>query len=1545
MRCLRCGQMITESYSHNKAEHPLCIRCMIKEGKALIKENEEEFGNLSNLPKLNGEQTFERDTFIDILNNFIALEGCKATLLFSPTSIKKDVVFNNKTDLANTRFETYIELLNCPASIEETQDGYTIVVDTSELEFTEEDIDAFVNDLVQPDGDVVYEAASTIDELNDELNKVMREFVAEVNDDKKEYDRQDLERIQNAYFDKIEKVILSTTVEVSLQSVEEVVNAVRDEMESIMNKYPEYSEYQNRNYFGTVTEAMLEDAQYDMDIEDANDRLNSLIKDMREYVKTERESGCPDKEIIRLIKSPKKGFNRQLTLILDRSHLSQEDESKARKSIENMMNTLEFKDSNILESKDFKYSDEDEVEYKGYTIAPFTINNIKVGNKSVGGFTKYFIKKGDAYYKDKDFTSVEDAKKFIDSAIKGMRTVLASELKKGDVILDNKNKPYKITSIDYEDGYVSLYADNLTEIGNARFTFDNDEVVILRDSAIEESTDEDYTNSTYTNGNYTLKILNKVKPGEYGVNNAYNVEWNGNKQKLSAEGISMVIRHNKMHKISDSAIKVKESIEYDFEDITNMSDAKIILKKYGIDLIKKDSRNYVLRKDGKEYTFYVLDNPNEVRKDLVKAVNKLTESINENIYSKLYHYSNTLYNVGDEITKSVKLSPEIIRAYKNEIGLDADKLVYMLDHKDEDYADIYKYCYEVSVPSTRKAKMDYSPIICQDYLDRVNKKFDANKVAESFAKLYNGIKDSDILSLLGLPDSDKEEFIADKGVKVVAVEETNANIDEAYREPVDDLAVSELVLYIKNDSQIYNTCTMAVVKNLARKKSKGVYDKDLAVKAFEYVAKVGANKYTKEFGGTFNPATRNAVAKELLNKYEDYIEELANKKKVKESIDYTDENYLYIPYWYLTKHGMGPGSVPPKMSIWTWFETPEGTYFASSKVLNTQELKEYEIVEKHPRLEDIPEKSRVDIQDFLEEPISDEDKNIVSKENLNIKEDLSDNQYEMIEELADKITNYNGAEYRGAKIPSPQRGYINQSNLDDELRLKYIDYEINDNNIAISYITQGPFEYHQGKQIEKEIIRATNYWVSKLGIDFPITLDIDVVCRDGAHYGHYNNSVKVENGTDLSKLKEDYEVVDTYYMVDIDSDIKADSATKQEAIDIVNKAKSNVKDYVYVTRATTYFRDGREEKSFEDVIDAYIKDGKWVVKKDMFGLLKQTESFKVVDKNGKKVPQGGGFTSRKEAEMFAAQYGEKDLKVVKESTIKTSKNTLKSLDEDWGDGYAYLRLYVYSGEDQEVELGIDEFHYNSDFKISQKNKAIAQAKKFVSDFNNNKINDDRLKTPFYVAVKYIEYDDEEDDFEADDIYIINSNGKELTESIGESYKDKPMSYEQAKKYLKDKRNIDLTKDMYQDIMALAGVKKLKESYSQSVSFWDWANSVARSEGTLITPVSKEADNLLQDGEDEDYVNESDLPKLKSIVDEFSYYLYDNKREQNVYAIANGQIYFSYDRVLYMNKKDADYFAKNYDLVVNKVTVNFDDLMVEDTNESFGIGLPESKEEK
>lgn len=125
------------------------------------------------------------------------------------------------------------------------------------------------------------------------------------------------------------------------------------------------------------------------------------------------------------------------------------------------------------------------------------------------------------------------------------------------------------------------------------------------------------------------------------------------------------------------------------------------------------------------------------------------------------------------------------------------------------------------------------------------------------------------------------------------------------------------------------------------------------------------------------------------------------------------------------------------------------------------------------------------------------------------------------------------------------------------------------------------------------------------------------------------------------------------------------------------------------------------------------------------------------------------------------------------------EDILENLTEDYGDGDIFLRLYAYVGEDEE-ELSVDEFgDYNANFKLNQKDKAIAEAKKFVKDFNNNKITDEWLVTPFYVTVKLIAYDEANDDFESDDIYIITHDGKEsfydsfyLNESIEKTSKGK-----------------------------------------------------------------------------------------------------------------------------------------------------------------------------
>lgn len=58
------------------------------------------------------------------------------------------------------------------------------------------------------------------------------------------------------------------------------------------------------------------------------------------------------------------------------------------------------------------------------------------------------------------------------------------------------------------------------------------------------------------------------------------------------------------------------------------------------------------------------------------------------------------------------------------------------------------------------------------------------------------------------------------------------------------------------------------------------------------------------------------------------------------------------PFWYFTKHGVQPGSVPKGISVGEVKDTPEGTFFTSDKVLTTKELNDFDIVEKKPLKED-----------------------------------------------------------------------------------------------------------------------------------------------------------------------------------------------------------------------------------------------------------------------------------------------------------------------------------------------------------------------------------------------------------------------------------------------------------------------------------------------------------------------------------------------------------------------------------------------------------------
>jgi hypothetical protein len=88
-----------------------------------------------------------------------------------------------------------------------------------------------------------------------------------------------------------------------------------------------------------------------------------------------------------------------------------------------------------------------------------------------------------------------------------------------------------------------------------------------------------------------------------------------------------------------------------------------------------------------------------------------------------------------------------------------------------------------------------------------------------------------------------------------------------------DAEQEELKVFIDNDGRLYENQTKPILKNLATKLAKGVYDKAKAEKLWMYLVENGAKKYAADAGGTaswhdmFSIADRREVAKELNNEF------------------------------------------------------------------------------------------------------------------------------------------------------------------------------------------------------------------------------------------------------------------------------------------------------------------------------------------------------------------------------------------------------------------------------------------------------------------------------------------------------------------------------------------------------------------------------------------------------------------------------------------------------------------------------------------------------
>lgn len=85
---------------------------------------------------------------------------------------------------------------------------------------------------------------------------------------------------------------------------------------------------------------------------------------------------------------------------------------------------------------------------------------------------------------------------------------------------------------------------------------------------------------------------------------------------------------------------------------------------------------------------------------------------------------------------------------------------------------------------------------------------------------------------------------------------------------MDEIAATELKLFIDNDADLYRQRFIPIIKNLSRKRYNGTYDSQKAIKLFMYLVDDGAKKYSKDFGGHFDKQTRLETARLLRNDFE-----------------------------------------------------------------------------------------------------------------------------------------------------------------------------------------------------------------------------------------------------------------------------------------------------------------------------------------------------------------------------------------------------------------------------------------------------------------------------------------------------------------------------------------------------------------------------------------------------------------------------------------------------------------------------------------------------
>lgn len=153
------------------------------------------------------------------------------------------------------------------------------------------------------------------------------------------------------------------------------------------------------------------------------------------------------------------------------------------------------------------------------------------------------------------------------------------------------------------------------------------------------------------------------------------------------------------------------------------------------------------------------------------------------------------------------------------------------------------------------------------------------KAVDAKERIYNKsityFNDEDLLESINHFKHDIEETFNETPVPEIT---TDAKVEK--KSDIDDpeWAKNELELFIKNDGDIYFQSIIPIIKNLAKKKQKGVYDPELAIKLWYYCVQNGYKKYRDTYNSEFKLSVqdRRDVAKSLRDYYDESVDEYVN---------------------------------------------------------------------------------------------------------------------------------------------------------------------------------------------------------------------------------------------------------------------------------------------------------------------------------------------------------------------------------------------------------------------------------------------------------------------------------------------------------------------------------------------------------------------------------------------------------------------------------------------------------------------------------------------